>query len=543
MEFPRQPINLPIESLTTLETIYFHFVFENSEEWCSIEPQCPCYSLQGGLTYSDVDFQLILQEEKDCEYKEKYFKQYSLEEVSQHDSLENGIWVTYDGNVYDITDYVASHPGGIDKIMMAAGGSVDTFWSFYPVHKNSPVLNVLERYYIGKLIEEDRMDVTDMEDPYVDDPARHSSLVPCSVKPFIAETPVDRLMDHYITPNELHYVRNHMPVPIIDPHQYQLGVSGRGVRKINLSLEELKTKFKKHTFAATLHCAGNRAEVMSKAKKIVGLSSGAGDISTAVWGGALLKDVLEYAGLNEQAVESTGIQHVQFEGLDFDITNTSYGASIPVYKAMDPRCDVLIAYEMNGEQIPLDHGFPVRIIAPGIAGCRSVKWLGKIIVSEHESDSFWQQNTYKGTPPNMDIKNLDMTPFPAIQEYPVTSAICYPRDHQTLSRQGDGTVKVKGYAWSGGGRGIIRVDVSVDGGKTWEVANLKKEEQPAGRQWAWTFWECDVTVPDDAERVEIVSKAVDSSYNVQPELSLPIWNPRGYLSHAWSRVKVDLGSS
>jgi sulfite oxidase len=512
------------------DTLCFHVCFQ------VIENVSDYFYLQRKLTNFDNTVLTL----EDREEEEEYFKTFSLEEVSKHDSPETGIWITYNGNVYDITDYVNSHPGGPDKIMMAGGGAVDTFWSFYPVHKNSPVLNVLEKYRIGGLAEEDREAHVDHdEDPFKDDPTRDPSLVPCSMKPFIAEASVDLLMDHYITPSELHYVRNHMPVPIINEEDYQLSLSGKGVRDVKLSFEELKTKFKKHTFAATLHCAGNRAVVMSEAKKIVGLSSGAGDISTSEWGGALLKDVLEYAGLEDQAIESLGVQHVQFEGLDFDITDTSYGASIPVYKAMDSRGDVLLAYEMNGKELPLDHGFPVRIIAPGIAGCRSVKWLGKIIVSESESDSFWQQKTYKGCPPNIDTKSLDFTPFPAIQEYPVTSAICYPRDNQTFTRKDD-AITVKGYAWSGGGRAIIRVDLSIDGGKTWTVATLKRREQPPGRQWAWTFWECDVTLPVDLDRLEIVSKAVDSSYNVQPENSLPIWNPRGYLSHAWSRVNILL---
>ncbi|KAK3729320.1 hypothetical protein QZH41_000694 [Actinostola sp. cb2023] len=252
---------------------------------------------------------------------------------------------------------------------------------------------------------------------------------------------------------------------------------------------------------------------MAKVKAIPGIGSQAGMISTAQWGGALLKDILEDAGLEDEEIESLGVEHVQFEALDFDMTGTSYGVSIAISKAMDRKGDVLLAYEMNGEDLPLDHGYPVRVIVPGVAACRSVKWLGKIIVSDKESESFWQQNKYRGFPPNTDTKSSEFNLSPSIQEFPVTSVVCHPKENQSFSRQNDECIPMKGYAWSGGGRSIIRVDISVDGGKTWTVANLKRQEQPRGRQWAWTFWECDVTIPVGVNKLQVVCKAVDSSYN------------------------------
>ncbi|KAK3736503.1 hypothetical protein QZH41_009389, partial [Actinostola sp. cb2023] len=297
--------------------------------------------------------------------------------------------------------------------------------------------NVL--YHIGRLNEESNTAQQEvaLDDPYQSDPIRQPTLLVVSEKPYIGEIPTEVLCDDYLTPNERHFVRNHMPVPAIDDNDYRLTLSGKGVRDVSLSLMDLKHKFKKHTVVATLQCAGNRGNDMSKVKAIPGLNVGSGLISTAQWGGALLKDILEDAGLDDEAIESLDIEHVQFEALDFDMTGTSYGASIPISKAMDRKGDVMLAYEMNGEDLSLDHGYPVRVIVPGVAACRSVKWLGKIIVSDKESESFWQQNKYRGFPPNTDTKSSEFNLSPSIQEFPVTSVVCHPKENQSFSRQND----------------------------------------------------------------------------------------------------------
>lgn len=210
---------------------------------------------------------------------------------------------------------------------------------------------------------------------------------------------------------------------------------------------------------------------------------------------------------------------------------------------MDSRGDVILAYEMNGEPLTRDHGYPVRIICPGIVGARNVKWIRRIIVSTNESDSQWQQNDYKGFSPSTDWNTVDFTKSPAIQNMPVTSAIC-PNTNQRIRIDDDGCVTVKGYAWSGGGNKIIRVDVTADGGNSWHVAGLQhgvKDHLPSnGRHWSWTLWSAKVPVPKGAKKVEIWSKAVDSSGNVQPESFENIWNLRGVLSNAYSRVKLNV---
>lgn len=382
-------------------------------------------------------------------------------------------------------------------------------------------------------------------DPYSSDPGRHPVLNVNSLKPFNAEPPPEILSDSYITPSAFFFKRNHFPVPRVDPASYQLNVEGLPGGTLTLSLEELKTRFPKHTVTATLQCAGNRRSEMNKVKQVKGLNWGIAAISNATWGGAKLRDVLLAAGYGPEVAHWA--HHVQFEGLDKDMTGTNYGASIPLHKAVSEGGDVLLAYEMNGADLPADHGFPVRVVVPGIVGARNVKWLGKIIVSTEESSSHWQQNDYKGFSPGTDWDTVDYKSAPAIQELPVQSAITTPKDGSAIYSSAE-EITVKGYAWSGGGREVIRVDVSLDGGKTWHVARLRSSDQeddpdpspPLGQAWAWKLWEITTPLPPETRELEIVCKAVDNGYNMQPDTVAPIWNLRGVLSNAWHRVKVKI---
>lgn len=380
-------------------------------------------------------------------------------------------------------------------------------------------------------------------DPYASDPERHPALRINNLKPFNAEPPPEILSDSFITPSAFFFKRNHLPVPQVDASSYELHVEGLPGGVLKLSLEDLKTRFPKHTVTATLQCAGNRRSEMNKVKQVKGLNWGIAAISTATWSGATLKDVLLAAGYTPDVAKWAN--HVQFEGLDKDVTGTTYGASIPLNKAVYTEGDVLLAYEMNGEALPADHGFPVRVIVPGTVGARNVKWLGKIIVSGEESSSHWQQNDYKGFNPGTDWDTVDFKSAPAIQELPIQSAITTPADGAVVNRSLE-EVTVKGYAWSGGGREVVRVDVSLDGGKTWQVAQLRSSEKgqspspPLARAWAWKLWELTAPLPPKGQELEIVCKAVDNSYNMQPDTVPPIWNLRGVLSNAWHRVTVKI---
>ena len=229
-------------------------------------------------------------------------------------------------------------------------------------------------------------------------------------------------------------------------------------------------------------------------KEVRGLGWGKGAIGNGRWTGVKLVDLLGVIGANRS---EESVKHVQFEGLDLDPSGSPYGASIPAERALDPNADVLVAFEMNGEPLPRDHGFPVRVIAPGITGARNVKWLRSIILSDVESDSLWQQRDYKAFSPSVDANNVNWSSAPAIQDYPVQSAICYPEQNSTVMvKDGDECITIKGYAFSGGGRKITRVDVSIDGGTNWHPSELQHDPNKSGEAtnnlyntWSWTLWE------------------------------------------------------
>jgi sulfite oxidase len=177
--------------------------------------------------------------------------------------------------------------------------------------------------------------------------------------------------------------------------------------------------------------------------------------------------------------------------------------------------------------------------------------LGEVLTSPYESTGHWQVNDYKGFSPNVDWDNVDFNSAPAIQELPVTSAICEPTAGTHVDLKSTPSIPVRGYAWSGGGRGIVRVDVSADNGQTWHTANLIKptgngiEQQPLNRAWAWTPWNIDLPLSfigteKKSNEITLVCKAIDSSYNSQPETWAPIWNLRGCLSNAWHRVPLNI---
>lgn len=469
---------------------------------------------------------------------------YSLEEVKKHKDKGSKIWVTYGDGVYDITDFVDQHPGGGDKIMLAAGGSLEPFWAVFAAHNTDEVRMMLEDLRIGNIDPADRAkkqaENQKAEGPYANDPKRTPILKVNTNEPFNAETPTILLDNEFLTPNKLFFVRNHLPVPVVDANKFVLEVHMANTEPIRLTLEDLKTKFKHYTVTATIQCAGNRRIELAKIKPVKGISWTGGAMGNATWTGVRLRDVLLHAGVKEVGEEYDVIKHVHLEGLDNNpLTGDRYGASIPIEKAMDIRGDCLLAFEMNGMEIPRDHGYPLRAIIPGTVGARNVKWLTRVAASEREYDGFWQQRDYKGFSPSIDWDNVDFCTAPAIQELPVQSLICSPQEGSSVDAKNN-EVHLSGIAWSGGGRGIVRVDVSADGGKTWHIANLGSgKEQMLGRAWAWTLWDATIPLPS-SEDTELVCKAVDTSYNVQPNTSAPIWNLRGCLSTAWHRVHVRI---
>lgn len=460
---------------------------------------------------------------------------FSQEEVAKHTTEETGIWVSYKDGVYDITDFIANHPGGKDKIMLAAGKAIDPFWRIYQQHTSrGNALTQLASLRIGDL-KDPPLPAQQGDCPYDCDPDRHPGLIFHNNKPCNAELPAELMMDAWLTPNPVWFIRHHHPVPVVDPEKFRLIVDGVGTQSVTLCLEDLKKRFVKREVTATLQCGGNRRSELDKIHKTGGIPWGFGAMSTARWGGVYLREVLQHcAGLTLEGVEAFGVKHIVFIGMD------DMQASIPVEKALSPYGDVLVAYEMNGEPLPNEHGAPVRLVVPGVVGVRNVKWVGRIRASTEEAEGPWQRGlAYKGFSPMVkDLQNIDVEQIHSMQELPVQSAIVMPKPGSVVELD---DLEVSGFAWSGGGRGIVRVDVSVDDGESWVTADLLDgKEQSMTRAWAWTFWEASVPIPEKlrGKEVTVLCRAVDSAYSTQPERPEPLWNLRGLNCNCWHRVTV-----
>jgi sulfite oxidase len=460
-----------------------------------------------------------------------------LSDIRKHDGKSGSPWVTRGDKVYDITDWVAAHPGG-EVILEAAGGSIDPYWDIFTIHKTAYIYEIPEQYRIGFVHSDDLVDgkpaVQEIEDPFQHDPPRDSRLRTITVKPCNVETPADTLSSSSITPNGLFYVRNHMWVPKVEEEKFTLEVELLDGSTRQYMMQDLRDKFKPIKVSATLQCAGNRrSDMTTHAQQTNGLQWKVGAISTAVWEGVRLSDVLIDAGFPAQAAMQgdTEAKHIQFLGSE------AYGASIPIESALNPYGDVIVAHTMNGEPLPRGHGFPLRAIVPGHVAARSVRWLKRITVSDEESHAQWQRKDYKSFGPNE--KPPDWDKAYSIQEMPIMSAI-------TNAKLEDQKMLLEGYAYSGGGRNVVRVDVSTDNGDTWDQAALLGDEMlSVGRKsWAWTRWRYESTFNvDGSDKLDtacsmVVIKATDEAYNSQPESHKSIYNARDNLANAWHRLKV-----
>lgn len=469
---------------------------------------------------------------------------FRLAEVKEHGPKSERPWVTYKGKIYDITDWVPAHPGG-EVILRAAGSDIEPYWNIFAIHKSQYVLDILESYCIGHVHPDDLANgQASVEDPFLTDPERDARLRFLTQKPCNAETPADELADSFFTPNDTFYVRNHMWVPVIDnAPDYEISVELPDGEVKKYTIAELQTRFKQHAVTAVLQCSGNRRRDMTEhAKKTNGLQWSVGAISCAKWEGVLLRDVLRDAGVSFEP--DPEIQHVQFSG------DEAYGASIPIESAIDPRGDVLLAFRMNDQPLPRDHGFPVRVIVPGHVAARCVKWLKKIVISDEESQTSWQRRDYKCFGPNETKQDWDK--YKSIQKMPITSAITRTKMRQP--EQGEPMVSLEGYAYSGGGREIQRVDVSLDGGHTWDQARLLQDDMKLehGHQaWCWKRWRYEGHLPAEKEgadadnhhkerKATFVVKATDDAYNTQPQTYESIYNLRGNLATAWHRVDYEV---
>jgi DMSO/TMAO reductase YedYZ molybdopterin-dependent catalytic subunit len=320
-----------------------------------------------------------------------------------------------------------------------------------------------------------------------------------------------------ITPVGLHYLLIHFDIPDVEERSWSLEVGGLVSAPLALSLDDLKAR-PARTLAVTLECAGNgRALLEPRALSAPWLT---GAVGTAEWTGTPLAPLLQEAGVAPEATE------VVFTGLDRGIQGDvehSYERSLPVAEAL--RDDVLLAYAINGQPLPPQHGFPLRLIVPGWYGMTHVKWLRSITAVDKPFTGWQQDAAYhlrqseeeRGQPVTRMLPRSLMVP-PGIPEFLSRTRSVPP-----------GPCHLEGRAWSGWGP-IERVEVSADGGESWADAVLG---EPLG-DFAWRGW----TYVWEAEpgEHELCCRATDGAGNVQP--LAPEWNFDGYCNNAVQRVQV-----
>ncbi|MEV4511676.1 sulfite oxidase [Dactylosporangium sp. NPDC049525] len=342
--------------------------------------------------------------------------------------------------------------------------------------------------------------------------------------PYNAEPVLSALDRLPLTPLDTFYSRNHGPIQQIDPDAWRLEVGGLVDRTLTLSLTELQQQFSHRTVVATLACAGNRRAELSAVRPIPGQTPwGPAAISTAEWTGAALADVLGHTGLRPRAGH---VAFVEADAAPRPGGSRLFGGSIPVAKAM--AGEALLAWQMNGVPLPAVHGGPVRIVVPGYVGARSVKWLQRITAQEHPSGNYFQAMDYLLLPADADPAEVAAGRGMSLGVAALNAAILSPNESQTVPA---GPIQVSGYAYAGDNREVARVDVSVDGGRHWQQAELAAAPSP----WAWRLWQLTVHLPPGP--AQITARAWDTSATSQPEHAEHLWNPLGYMNNAWSRVQ------
>ncbi|HMC42652.1 MAG TPA: sulfite oxidase [Acidimicrobiales bacterium] len=329
------------------------------------------------------------------------------------------------------------------------------------------------------------------------------------------------VLRHALTPIGLHYLLVHYDIPVIEADSWTLEVGGRVDRPLSLSLADLHRR-PQRTVVATMECAGNgRAGLSPRALSQPWLLEAVG---TGAWTGTPLGPLLAEAGVARDAVE------VVFRGQDRGIEGgleQNFERSLPLEEGL--REDVILAYELNGQPLPPQHGFPLRLLVPGWYGMTNVKWLTAITVVGEPFTGFQQARGYRlrreddeqGAPLSRMLPRALMVP-PGIPE-------CFSR-RRTVRL---GPCSLEGRAWSGHAP-VTAVDVSTDGGKSWSAAEL---DQPPPSPWAWRGWRC-LWQPRQAGDYELCCRARDAAGNQQP-LSAP-WNLGGYANNSVQRVAVTV---
>ncbi|CAF0881394.1 unnamed protein product [Adineta steineri] len=377
------------------------------------------------------------------------------------------------------------------------------------------------------------------------------------VHPFNCEAPLSVLYDSgFLTPTELWYVRNHGAVPEVldsDILNWEFRVEGMVEKPITLKLAELLT-FNQITIPITMVCAGNRRKEQNVIRKGNGFNWGSAGVSTALFTGVLINEVIKLAQPKHTA------KYMCMEGAD-KLPNGYYGTSIRLSTAMNTAMGVILAHKMNGESLAPDHGRPLRIVVPGQIGGRSVKWLKRIIITEEPSDNWYHiyDNRVLPTMVTPEIADENKSWYNderyALYNLNVQSVICYPAHEEIVKIEENKSYNIRGYAYNGGGIRIGRVEISLDQGHTWQLAKIDYPEdlyrkaihapQLFGGKldmpnrelcFCWCFWNIEVPIMKLSQAKDIVVRAMDENMNIQPRDMY--WNVLSMLNNCWHRLTV-----
>jgi len=359
-------------------------------------------------------------------------------------------------------------------------------------------------------------------------PGKHPDLTILNDKPWNAETP-PHLLDDKLTPGDKFFIRNNGLVPEnIEIANWTLTIEGESVKTPKtFTLAELKSKFQNHTLQLTLECGGNgRSEYNPPAK---GNQWTTGAVGCAAFTGVKLKEVLEECGITEDA------EYIGYYGKDLhlsgDTNKVVISRGVPIWKAL--QGESLIAWSMNGEDLPMMNGYPLRLVFGGWPASTSGKWLHKIVVRNKVHDGPKMTGMSYKVPcetvaPGAEVAEEDMC---IIESMPVKSLITYPKSGAILIDKSN--LNIRGHAWAGENE-VTAMHYSIDFGASWQVCQLEK---PANK-FAWQHWQADVIFPEPGY-YEVWARATDNSGKMQP-MVVPGWNPRGYLNNACHRIAVKV---
>lgn len=350
------------------------------------------------------------------------------------------------------------------------------------------------------------------------------SLIRLTTRPPGLETPFEVFSEGIITPNDAFFVRyHHANLPLtIDPDDYRLHDEGKVESPLQLTLNDLKTGFQGIELVAVNQCSGNGRAFFEP--RVAGGQLGNGAMGNARWRGVSLKAVLDRAGVQ------TGAKEVTFEGLDSAVVpaTPAFIKSLRIDHARDG--EVMLAYAMNGEDLPFLNGYPLRLVVPGYYGTYWIKHLHKITVLDSPFEGFWMKKAYRL--PDNDCNCLAPGTAPAstrpITRFNVRSFITNLKDCQQIPA--GRPVEIKGIAFDGG-YGITDVLVSADGGTTWNGAALGDD---LGK-YSFRPWSLGLSLPAGSH--DLVVRAINRAGHSQP--MTPVWNPAGYMRNVAERIRVQ----